>query len=113
MAKITSTTVQPGQITELQEKAIARLPTGQPIEEEGGELSSFADLVADTESPAAPIPDEGLIPQEEAVAEDLERGRVPTLTERSQQTATPTRWRQQEAPPVISCLLYTSPSPRD
>ena len=46
MAKITSTTVQPGQITELQEKAIARLPTGQPIEEEGGELSSFADLAS-------------------------------------------------------------------
>ena len=102
MAKITSTTVQPGQITELQEKAIAKLPTGQPIQEEGTELSSFADLVADREPVAAPIPDEGLIPQEEAVAEDLERGRVPTLTERSQQTAIPSRWRQQEAPPVIS-----------
>ena len=102
MARSNITTAQPGQITELQEKAVAQLPTGPALEEEGPELSSFADLVGDTAPPVAPEPQAQTLTTEEAQAADLERGRVPTITERAQQVAPPTRYNPRSAMPVIS-----------
>ena len=86
MAKIL-TGVRPGQVSDVEQEVIASAPVQElkervPQPQEGG-LDSL--LAPESAPPAAPI-------AEEVVEDTRERDVVPTITERSRETVTPTKW---------------------